>query len=98
HEGQAIIVAVGRHFSRFTNGGREWPRSQGWHATLVPDGFGSIRDLLGSARPRLDREIPVADLFANVPAAVLGAVPVSRAASRHGKDRCASARPSRAVS
>jgi len=87
HEGQAIIVAVGRHFSRFTNGGREWPRAQGWRATLVPDGFGSIRDLLGSARPRLDREISVADLFANVPAAVLGAEPVSGAASRHDKEQ-----------
>jgi len=86
-EGQAVIVAVGRHFSRFTNGGREWPRAQGWHATLVPDGFGSMRDLLGSARPRPDREIPVADLFANVPAAVLGAVPVSGAASRHDKEQ-----------
>jgi (1->4)-alpha-D-glucan 1-alpha-D-glucosylmutase len=83
HEGQAIIVAVGRHFSRFTHGGREWPRADGWHATLAPEGFGSIRDLLGSVRQYPDREIPVANLFGTLPVAVLHAVPVSRSASRH---------------
>ena len=67
---EALIVAVGRHFCRFTDGGRRWPRGAAWHAHLVADGFGSIRDLL-VPRDFSRREIPLAELFATMPFAVL---------------------------
>ena len=73
----AVIVAVGRHFGGCTEGGREWPRATSWRASLVPSGFDSITDLLGPARSLPDDQIPVSDLFATLPVAVLHAVPVS---------------------
>src|SRR5260370_1012868 len=72
---EAVIVAVGRQFCRFTHEGRDWPRNAGWRASLVPDAFGSITDLLVPARSLAKNEIPVADLFATMPFAVLHAVP-----------------------
>jgi (1->4)-alpha-D-glucan 1-alpha-D-glucosylmutase len=74
-----VIVAVGRHFCPFTDGGREWPSGAGWRACLVLDGFQSVASLLGSARSFSGSEIPVADLFATVPVAILHAVPVPHA-------------------
>jgi (1->4)-alpha-D-glucan 1-alpha-D-glucosylmutase len=74
---EAVIVAVGRHFCPLTGGGREWPSGTSWRASLVPDGFQSVTSLLGLARSFSSSEIPVADLFATVPVAVLLAVPVS---------------------
>ena len=71
---EAVIVAVGCHFSRFTDGGRKWPRNAGWRASLVADGFGSITDLLVPSRRFPENEIPVAELFATMPFAVLHAV------------------------
>ncbi|HEX9324209.1 MAG TPA: malto-oligosyltrehalose synthase [Xanthobacteraceae bacterium] len=79
---EAVIVAVGRQFSRFTDGGREWPRGAAWRASLVSDGLGSMTDLLVPGRSFPDSEIPVVDLFATMPFAVLHAVPASCAASR----------------
>jgi (1->4)-alpha-D-glucan 1-alpha-D-glucosylmutase len=75
HRREAVIVAVGRQFRSFTHDGREWPRNAGWRATLVPSGFASIKDLLVPARSFAENEIPVADLFATMPFAVLHAVP-----------------------
>jgi maltooligosyltrehalose synthase len=71
----AVIVAVGRHFSRFTNGGREWPCGGRWRASLVTNGFGPVGDLLVKTRSFPGNEIPVADLFATMPFAVLRPVP-----------------------
>ena len=78
---EAVIVAVGRQFCRFTHDGREWPQAASWRASLVPSGFGSIKDLLVPGRSFAGNEISVADLFAPMPLAVLHAVPVSRMAS-----------------
>lgn len=74
HGREAVIVAVGRQFFRFTHDGREWPRAAGWRASLVLSGFGSIKDLLVRGRSFAENEIPVADLFATLPFAVLQAV------------------------
>jgi (1->4)-alpha-D-glucan 1-alpha-D-glucosylmutase len=75
---EAVIVAVGRRFGRFTDGGREWPRNGGWRASLMPNGFASMTDLLVPTRSFPGTEIPVADLFATMPFAVLHAIPVDR--------------------
>jgi len=81
HRREAVIVVVGRQFRRFTHDGREWPQAASWRACLMPSGFASIKDLLVPARSFPESEIPVADLFATTPFAVLRAVPVSRMAS-----------------
>jgi len=78
---EAVIVAVGRQFCRFTHDGREWPQAASWRASLVPSGFGSIKDLLVPGRSFAGNEISVADLFAPMPLAVLHAVPASHMAS-----------------
>jgi (1->4)-alpha-D-glucan 1-alpha-D-glucosylmutase len=75
---EAVIVAIGRHFCGFTDGGRDWPRAASWRACLVPSGFGSITDLLVPARSLPDDQISVSDLFATLPLAVLHAMPVYR--------------------
>jgi (1->4)-alpha-D-glucan 1-alpha-D-glucosylmutase len=75
HQDESVIVAVGRHFGRLTRWGREWPRAGGWSAAIVPNGFGSLRDLLAGDRIFRADEIPVGDLFPILPVAVLHAVP-----------------------
>src|SRR5262249_55986847 len=42
----AIVVAVGRLFAPFTEGGRHWPAAKDWDAALALDGFSSVRDTL----------------------------------------------------
>jgi (1->4)-alpha-D-glucan 1-alpha-D-glucosylmutase len=69
----AVIVVVGRHFGRFTDGGRAWPRGADWRASLLCGGLGPLRDLLASGRSFSQAEIPVAKLFATMPFAVLHA-------------------------
>jgi (1->4)-alpha-D-glucan 1-alpha-D-glucosylmutase len=74
HGSEAVIVAVGRYFCRLADGGREWPCGARWRASLVTTDLGSITDLLVGARSFPQSEIPVADLFATMPFAVLRAV------------------------
>jgi len=40
----AVVVAVGRLFGPFSEGGRRWP--SGWEAELALDGFSSLRNVL----------------------------------------------------
>src|SRR5919201_6208064 len=44
----AVVVAVGRLFAPFTDGGRRWPRGREWKAALALHGFSAIRDALRS--------------------------------------------------
>jgi len=73
HGREAVIAAVGRHFGRFTNAGREWPRGADWHACLLADGMREMTDLLAPGRCFSGPGIAVADLFAVMPFAVLHA-------------------------
>jgi (1->4)-alpha-D-glucan 1-alpha-D-glucosylmutase len=82
HRREAVIVAVGRQFRRFTHDGSEWPRAASWRASLVPSGFASIKDLLVPGRSFAENEIPVADLFATMPFAVLHAVPAEAGSAK----------------
>ncbi|OKO85834.1 malto-oligosyltrehalose synthase [Bradyrhizobium sp. AS23.2] len=65
----AAIVLAGRQFAPFTQAGREWPALEGFDATV---------DITGYTAPGLTgNELPLAQAFRDVPAAVI----VARAAS-----------------
>jgi (1->4)-alpha-D-glucan 1-alpha-D-glucosylmutase len=66
---EAVVVAVGRLFARFSDGGRSWPA--GWEAELALDGFSAIRNALAPGLPVGDAAI--APLFDPVPVAILRA-------------------------
>jgi (1->4)-alpha-D-glucan 1-alpha-D-glucosylmutase len=73
HEGNAIIVAVGRQFAQLTDGGRRWPRASDWSAELDLAGFDRIEILEPTMAPAsLDRG-HVSALFATIPVAILRA-------------------------
>jgi (1->4)-alpha-D-glucan 1-alpha-D-glucosylmutase len=73
----AIVVAVGRHFARFTQQGRAWPAATAWEGSLRLDGLAAVRDAMapertfpgdGAALCRLFDPLPVAILRATIPA------------------------------
>ena len=78
----AVVIAVGRLFARFTEGGRRWPAAQDWDAALVLDGFSSIRDTLVTGRNWRQGDVPIAQLFDPVPVAILRATPIRKGAPR----------------
>jgi (1->4)-alpha-D-glucan 1-alpha-D-glucosylmutase len=69
----AAIVAVGRHFARATQGGRQWPPGAAWRATIDVAGFSSLRNALGAPKSLDGPELPVSALFDPLPVAVLQA-------------------------
>lgn len=65
HGRAAAIVVVGRQLAPFTQAGREWPTLEGLDATV---------DIAGYTAPGLSRnELPVAQAFRDLPAAVIEA-------------------------
>ena len=86
HDRDAVIVAVGRHMAPLTGNGVHWPRGAEWDATLVISGFQVTADQLVPERKISAAELPVAQLFADLPVAVLRARQ-SPAAGRAGKRR-----------
>jgi (1->4)-alpha-D-glucan 1-alpha-D-glucosylmutase len=71
YEQEAIIVVVGRHFGPLTRGGRTWPDRFDWRASILANGFASLRDLLACREPLSEGEIAISDLLRAVPLAVL---------------------------
>jgi (1->4)-alpha-D-glucan 1-alpha-D-glucosylmutase len=67
---EAMIVAVGRHFARMSDGGRRWPRREDWDAALALDRFVNLRDAL---RPESPAGGMARDLFAVLPVAMFRA-------------------------
>jgi (1->4)-alpha-D-glucan 1-alpha-D-glucosylmutase len=86
----AAIVAVGRHFAPFTDGGRDWPNASAWDASLVLDGFPSPRHWLEPDKKVSGTEVAVASLFDIIPIAILRGTPVRAAPFRQ---RAASPQP-----
>jgi (1->4)-alpha-D-glucan 1-alpha-D-glucosylmutase len=86
---EAIIIAVGRLFAPFTDGGRHWPAAQDWDATLALDRFSSIRDAVVTDRAWRQAEVPVARLFDPLPVAILRATPIRKGTSRRPAHRAA---------
>ncbi|SFJ84024.1 malto-oligosyltrehalose synthase [Bradyrhizobium sp. Gha] len=73
HGRDAAIVVVGRQFAPFTQAGREWP---------VFDGFDATVDVSGYQAPGLaGNELPVAQVFRDLPAGVIEARTKSQAKS-----------------
>jgi (1->4)-alpha-D-glucan 1-alpha-D-glucosylmutase len=74
HGRDSIIVVAGRLFGRATEKGRAWPSSEAWPETsVVLDGFGSIRPLLGPTTPLKAMQLPIWQLFGALPIAILHA-------------------------
>ncbi|MBV9983755.1 MAG: malto-oligosyltrehalose synthase, partial [Bradyrhizobium sp.] len=88
YDRDAVIVAVGRHMASLTGNGVHWPRGAEWDATLVVNGFQVTSDQLVPERKLPAAELPVAQLFADLPVAVLRARQ-SSTAGRIGKRRAA---------
>ena len=73
--GDAIIVAVGRHFASFTDGGRHWPARDAIEAAIKLPQFHVEYDLLHDAAVAHDCRLPVSTIFRELPVAVLRARP-----------------------
>jgi (1->4)-alpha-D-glucan 1-alpha-D-glucosylmutase len=70
----SVIVVAGRLFGRATEKGRAWPSSKAWPETsVVLDGFGSIRPLLGPTAPLQATQLPIWQIFGALPIAILHA-------------------------
>jgi (1->4)-alpha-D-glucan 1-alpha-D-glucosylmutase len=69
YDGEAVLVIVGRLFSRSSHGGRRWPRD--WNAVVAVDGFSALQQLLAGRRAFQGRRLAVAELFEALPVAVL---------------------------
>jgi (1->4)-alpha-D-glucan 1-alpha-D-glucosylmutase len=67
--GEAVVIAVGRHFAGFTEGGRRWPRGADWQASLDVARYGVTYDALN--RTALGDSLSVGELFTSLPVAVL---------------------------
>ena len=69
----AIVIAVGRHFVPFTEGGRHWPRRDAIEAAIQLRQFRIEYDLLHLAAVAQDCSLPVLVAFGEAPVAVLRA-------------------------
>jgi (1->4)-alpha-D-glucan 1-alpha-D-glucosylmutase len=69
----AIVVAVGRLFAAFTEGGRRWPSPAAWDAALVLDGFSSLRDARAGRIELPTPHVTISRLFDPIPIAILQA-------------------------
>jgi (1->4)-alpha-D-glucan 1-alpha-D-glucosylmutase len=77
---RAVIVVGGRLFARASAGGRKWPSSGAWDASLVTAGFSEITDVLRGTKLASGPELAIGRLFDTLPVAVLEAhyAPVRR--------------------
>jgi (1->4)-alpha-D-glucan 1-alpha-D-glucosylmutase len=87
----AVIVVCGRLFARASAGGRRWPSGDAWDALLATAGFSQIVDVLKASKLASGPEFAIADLFDQIPVAVLEAqyAPVRRERAAVKPDRLA---------
>ena len=69
HEGEAVLVILGRLFNRSSHGGRRWPRD--WNAVVAVDRYSALHQLLAARRTLQGTRLAVAELFGMLPVAVL---------------------------
>jgi (1->4)-alpha-D-glucan 1-alpha-D-glucosylmutase len=69
HNRDAAIIAVGRSMAALTDGGRNWPAADAFDATIVAPGFA----VEGAASKKGITELRVADLFKDLPVAIVKA-------------------------
>lgn len=77
----AVITAVAKSFAPFTQGGRAWPRPEGFEGSLKLAGY----SVESTAAEHRTGEIPLSTLFGHLPVAVLKAkvTGVSRPRRKH---------------
>jgi (1->4)-alpha-D-glucan 1-alpha-D-glucosylmutase len=73
HGGDAAIVAVGKSLAPLTQGGRVWPNADAYDGAIVVKGY-SLEGVSGN-------QLPLADVFKTLPAAMLKA----KVAGRHSR-------------
>jgi len=64
---QRLVIAVGRHFAPLADGGRQWPA--GWEGAV--ESAGAYEVLIGGERGRRVTALSLAELFRDLPVAVL---------------------------
>jgi (1->4)-alpha-D-glucan 1-alpha-D-glucosylmutase len=69
----AAIVVAARLTRRASDSGRRWPKGDAWNATVAVEGFSSLHNGLTGAKIRELPAVPLSELFAQVPVAVLQA-------------------------
>lgn len=69
---QRLVVAIGRHFCPLSDGGRQWPAQ--WDATIEADTKATYEYLIGREAGRRTDALALADLFRDLPVAVLRSV------------------------
>jgi (1->4)-alpha-D-glucan 1-alpha-D-glucosylmutase len=69
----AAIVVVARLMGRASDGGRRWPKGEEWSGSVAVEGLSSLRN--GLTGTKLDDlpALPLSELFATIPVAVLQA-------------------------
>jgi (1->4)-alpha-D-glucan 1-alpha-D-glucosylmutase len=65
-----VVVAVGRNFSKFTDGGRRWPKGGEWDVALNLDRFNILEDAVGR-EPFRSGSISAVKPFGTMPLAVM---------------------------
>jgi (1->4)-alpha-D-glucan 1-alpha-D-glucosylmutase len=65
HDGDAVIVAVGKSLAPLTQEGRVWPDAEAYDGAIVMSGY-SLEGISGN-------ELPLADAFKHLPAAIMKA-------------------------
>jgi (1->4)-alpha-D-glucan 1-alpha-D-glucosylmutase len=83
----AVVVAAGRHFAPFTDGGRHWPSPAAWDAELVLDDFSRVSDWRAPADSKPSTRVAISRLFDPLPVAIL------RATIRRRNDRIRGSAP-----
>jgi (1->4)-alpha-D-glucan 1-alpha-D-glucosylmutase len=69
----AVIVAAGRRFASFTEGGRRLPAPAAWDAELVLDGFAALRPATAPSKIIPTSDATISRLFDPIPVAILRA-------------------------
>ena len=68
---RTVIVAVGRHFAQLTGGGRNWPATFSWDASITLEQGMDVQDMLKGQQFPADEPLRAARLFDTIPVAVL---------------------------
>ena len=82
NERDTVFVMIGRHLASATSGGRRWPESLQWDATVTLGTEQELRNVLGPQRLISGPGVSVTELLGSLPVAVLHARKPSSRPSR----------------
>jgi (1->4)-alpha-D-glucan 1-alpha-D-glucosylmutase len=69
----AAIVVAARLMRGASDGGRRWPKGEAWKGSVAVEGFSSLHNGLTGAKVQQLPSVPLSELFAQIPVAVLQA-------------------------